>query len=580
MLLTRLPLRYVATSLLASACLMPGVASAQSIVPTRDELTRDQPAPTLRRPTLNVVGGIERSPCPLGDPRYADVKVTIREVKFNNLKGATAEELAPAWTNFVGTEQPVAVLCEVRDATATILRNKGYLAAVQVPTQRIENGVVTMETLFARVTTVRARGETGGAEAKLAAYLNKLTEDEVFDRYRAERYLLLARDLPGYNIQLTLRPAGTGPGELIGEVSVLREPFTLDATIQNLAARTTGRWGGQIAANIYGLTGLGDATSLSLYSTADHKEQKILQAAHSFRPGSEGLTIDGLFTYAWTRPDINAAPGTPELRARTLFASLGARFPLVRRQNHNLWLGGGLDYVDQKVNFFGPLTRDRLRIAFLRASYDAIDLRSRRPQWRGAATIELRKGLNIFNASDPCPAIGCPLIGAGLSRADGKPTATLIRAAGNVELAVGKHFSLWISPRVQKSFAPLLSFEEYTAGNYTIGRGYDPAIIAGDSGAGVAVELRGPRIDPGKSGASSIQPYVFGDAAWVWNRGNGIGSGRDKVRSAGGGLRADLGGRFRIDGAVAFPFDRAPLRTSKGDPRLLLTLTTRLLPWR
>ena len=143
-------------------------------------------------------------------------------MRFNNLKGATPEELRPSWAPFANTTQPVAVLCEIRDAAATILRNKGYLAAVQVPTQRIENGVVTMETLFARITTVRARGQTGGAEAKLAAYLSKLTEDEYFDRNRAERYLLLARDLPGYNVQLTLKPAGTAPGELIGEVSVLR----------------------------------------------------------------------------------------------------------------------------------------------------------------------------------------------------------------------------------------------------------------------------------------------------------------------------------------------------------------------
>ena len=276
-------------------------ALAQSIAPTRDELTREQPtAPSLRRPTLNVVGGVERSPCPLADPRYADVKVTIRDVKFNNLKGATAEELAPSWAAYAGTEQPVAILCEVRDAAATILRSKGYLAAVQVPTQRIENGVVTMETLFARVTTVRARGETNGAEAKLAAYLSKLTEDEIFDRYRAERYLLLARDLPGYNVQLTLKPAGTGPGELIGEVSVLRQAFTVDATIQNLASKATGRWGGQIAASAFGLTGLGDVTTVSLYSTAQVKEQP------GRHPKAEGANLVCL---AWRALSVDPPPG-------------------------------------------------------------------------------------------------------------------------------------------------------------------------------------------------------------------------------------------------------------------------------
>ena len=323
---------------------------------------------------------------------------------------------------------------------------------------------------------------------------------------------------------------------------------------------------------------MGDVTTISLYSTAEVKEQQILQAAHSFRPGSEGLTIDGLFTYAWTKPDINAPDGTPELEARTLFASLGARYPLIRRQSHNLWFGGGLDLLNQKVDFFVPLTRDRLRVAFLRANWDAVDLKSRRPAWKGAATIELRRGLGIFGASERCPNDVCPLPGAGLSRSDGRPKAMVLRAAGNAEFAVGNHFSLSLSPRVQKAFSPVLSFEEFTAGNYTIGRGYDPAYIAGDGGAGMAVELKGPRIDPTKRGTASLQPYVFGDAAWVWNRFPG--GEDDHLKSVGGGVRADLNNQFRLDAAVAVPLNRAGLTNRRGEPRLLLTLTSRLLPWR
>ena len=564
---TRFYSRSVLGALVAAAA-MPRVADAQSVAPTRDELTRDRPAEAPRRPTLNVIGGIERSPCPLADPRYADVSVTLTEVRFNNLKGATPEELRPSWAAYVGRPQPVAVLCEVRDAAATILRGKGYLAAVQVPTQRIENGVVTMETLFARVVTVRARGQTGGAEAKLAGYLEKLTEDDIFDRNRAERYLLLARDLPGYNVQLTLRPAGTVPGELIGEVSVIRTAFTLDATVQNLAARQTGRWGGQVTASVYGLTGLGDVTSASFYSTVDFKEQQIASLSHSFRPGSEGLTVDALFTYAWTEPDIDAGDAVPDLEARTLFASLGVRYPLVRRQNHNLWLGGGFDFVNQKVDFFEPLSRDRLRIGFLRANWDAIDLRSRRPRWRAAATVELRRGFDILDASDRCPTLGCPIDTPGLSRFDGRPTATLIRAAGSAEIAAGNNFSLAVAPRLQKAFS----------GNYTIGRGYEPAILGGEGGAGAALELRGPRKTLGQTNRIAIQPYLFGDAIWVWNHNDGRGA--ERVTSAGGGVRGDFGGRFALDAALAFPLERAGLQTERGDARLLVTLTSRLIPWR
>jgi hemolysin activation/secretion protein len=518
---------------------------------------------------LNVVGEIERSPCPLADPRYADIKVTISDVQFNNLKGASPEEMRAAWSPFAGTEQPVAVLCEIRDAAATILRDKGYLAAVQVPTQRIENGVVRMETLYARITTVRARGQTDGAEEKLAAYLGKLTQDEYFDRNKAERYLLLARDIPGYNVQLTLKPAGTGPGELVGEVSVLRRRYSLDATVQNLAAEETGRWGAQLRGQLYGLTGLGDVTTLGFYSTIDFKEQKILQASHSFRPGSEGLVIDGQFTYAWTKPDLHAGDETPDLKAKTLFWTIGARYPLKRTQSSNLWVGGGFDFVDQKVHFFEPLSRDKLRVLWLRADWDAIDLTSRRPAWKANAQIELRKGLDIFDASDSDDAVGP-------SRADGDATATVLRATAQGELALGRDFAVAAAPRAQIAFAPLLSFEEFTAGNYTVGRGYDPGVLSGESGVGLTVELRGPRITPTSRSRLSLQPYVFGDAAWVWNKNDGMGA--DHLKSAGGGVRAELSDRFRFDGTIAVPLEKTGFENRKGDVRVLVTLTSRILP--
>ncbi len=557
---------------------VPAAGGAQSIAPTRDELTRDQPPVPQRRPNLNIVGGIERSACPLAEPQYADIKVTIQTVEFDHLKGATQAELRPAWASYAGSPQPVAVLCEIRDGAATILRNKGYLAAVQVPTQRIDNGIVHMETLFARVVTVRARGQTGGAEAKLAGYLSKLTDDEIFDRFRAERYLLLARDLPGYNVQLTLKPSGTGPGELIGEVSVVRLPFTADAMIQNLASKQTGRWGGQLRFQAYGLTGLGDVTSASIYSTAQVREQQIVQLSHSFRPGSEGLVVDGLFTYAWTQPDLNSPTVVPDLKARTLYASLGTRYPLVRRQSHNLWIGGGLDFLNQDVEFFGPQSRDRLRIGFLRASWDAVDLRSRRPKWRASVTAELRHGFDLFNASKRCPTGGCAIGVIGPSRADGDPKATVVRVSADTELAVGKDFSLALSPRAQLAFSPLFAFEEFTAGSYTVGRGYDPAVLTGDSGAGLSAELRGPRIIPSNIDSVSIQPFVFGDAAWVWNKRTP--GDPQHLKSAGGGIRASFGDRFRIEGTLAEPLERAGLTNKRGGTRFLVTLTSRLLPWR
>lgn len=557
---------------------VPASPLAAQTAPSRDELRGVTQAETPAAPRLDIAGGIERSPCPLADPQYRDNTVTIAEARFNNLKGASLVELEPAWKPFAGSPQPVAVLCEIRDAAATILRNRGYLAAVQVPTQRIEGGLVQFEVLYARVTAIRARGETQGAEGKLRDYLEKLTEGEIFNRFEAERYLLLARDLPGYNVQLTLRPAGESPGDLIGEVTVLRQPYTVDATVQNYAASATGPWGGQLRASLFGLTGRGDATTLSVYSTSDFEEQQIVQAAHEFRPGAEGLVIAGQITYAWTRPDLGGA-ATPNatLRAETLFAGLSAEYPLQRSQGSSVWLGGGFDFIDQDVELIVPISRDRLRVLWAQLRFDAVDLKRRLPRWRAGGEIELRQGLAMLGATDGCLGAACPASFVAPSRFDGRAGATVIRTALAGEVALGDSLAFAFEPRAQYAFRPVLAFEEFTTGNYTVGRGYDPGALTGDAGVGLKTELRGPRVPVGNGGGFQFQPYAFYDSARVWNRGV---AGSATLYSVGGGLRAVISDRLNFDAALAVPLKDAGILGQKGDARFLLTLTARLLPWR
>lgn len=538
-------------------------------VPTRDDIRGVTRPGAAANPTLSVDGGIERSPCPLADPQYADIKVTLGKVTFAGLKEIDASELAGTWTPFAGTAQPIAVLCEIRDAAGTMLRNRGYLAAVQVPTQQIENGEVRMEVIYARITAVRARGETQGAERKLEQYLGALSADEVFNVNRAERYLLLARDLPGYNVQLTLRPAGTGPGDLIGEVSVLREAYAVDLTLQNLSSEATGRFGGQIRAQAFGLTGMGDVTTLAYYATSDFSEQHLVQGAHEFRPGRSGLIVGGQLTYAWTKPDVAGLPAGVSIDARTLYASLSARYPIKRAQAQNVWLAGGFDLVNQDVDFNVPLSRDKVRVAWARLDMDGVDVSRGRPAWRYASSLELRQGLAILDATRSCPT-------CMTSRSDGSPTATVVRWQGEYERALGK-VSFLIAPRAQYAFKPLLSFEEFSAGNFTVGRGYDPGELIGDSAVGTMAEVRGPRLPVAQSRDIRVQPFVYFDAAWVWNKDK---PGSQRLTSVGGGIRSEVGARFRLEATLAVPLEKVGFQTRRSDPRFLVTLTTRLLPWR
>lgn len=560
--------------------------------PTREEVERPRPPPGDQAPARLVVeGGITRSPCPLADPAYAGIEFTLSDVVFQDLKGLDPAELAPAWKPYAGTRIKLAAICEIRDTAAALLRDAGYIAAIEIPEQRIAGGTIRFDVLMAKIVSVRVRGDAGRSEPIIARYLAKLTRQEVFNRREAERYLLLAGDLPGFDVRLTLKSAGGARGEVVGEVTVARRPGQIDLNVQDYGSHELGRWGVLARGQAFGLTGLGDRTTLALFTTSDFSEQQNLQAGHEMRIGGEGLTLSGDLVLSWAKPAIGQ-PGI-RLSAKTLLATIAARYPFVRSQSENFWGAAGIDLVDQRVRFNGlPLSSDKLRIAFVRLEADATDRPSivraggfsaAEPRWRIGARLEARQGLGIIGASSGCgPALARCLAPGAVppSRLEGDPTAALLRAEAYGEFRPIPIIAFSLGARAQRSGNPLFAFEEFSAGNYTIGRGYDPGTLLGDSGFGVQAEFRVGSIVPRTPRSVAVQPYVFLDAAWVSNQDQLLAvSGRDRLTSVGAGVRAAIGDQARLDVALAVPLTRAGLQTERGNPRLLISLTTALWPW-
>lgn len=578
--------------MIASAAVIATPAAAQSapsIPPTREEVQRPEPQPPAEqvRPRLEIEGGIERAPCALDNPEFATIRFTLRDVQFDDLRGLTAADLRSSYEGLVGTEQPVSVLCEIRDRAATILRRAGYIAAVEVPEQRIADGNVRFKVLMAKLVQVRVRGDAGRAEQTIAGYLDHLTRQPVFNRYDAERYLLLASDLPGYNVRLTLRPAGTAPGEVVGDVTVLRTTAWVDANIQNYGSRSLGRWGGLVRAQLFGLTGLGDRTTATLFTTSDFKEQQTVQLGHDFRVGPEGLQVSGTFTYAWARPSFC---DDSDVLARTMFATAEVGYPFVRRQSHTIRGAIGLDVVNQNVEIDDAhVSRDRLRVGFVRFNADAVSLDFSRkglslaePLWRGSAVLELREGLDILGASDRCGLAGAGCFGPGEvppSRADADATASVIRGSLYGEYRPIEKLTFALGFRGQYATVPLLSFEQFSAGNYTIGRGYDPGSLLGDRGFGLQAEIRMGSLVPRTRRSLAAEPYLFFDYAKISNKGQlAIADGSRDLSSVGAGVRATWD-RFRIDAVLAVPMQKVGFFDERPSPRFLISLTSRLWPW-
>ena len=139
------------------AAALPAAAWAQATpqIPTREEIQQPTLAP-VTPPNEQVVSAddsIERAPCPLANPEFANVRLTLRAVEFSSVEGIDAAMLASSWSDRVGQDLPISVVCDIRDRAATILRSNGYLAAVRVPPQTIGDGVVRLDILAARMST-------------------------------------------------------------------------------------------------------------------------------------------------------------------------------------------------------------------------------------------------------------------------------------------------------------------------------------------------------------------------------------------------------------------------------------------
>jgi hemolysin activation/secretion protein len=138
---------------------------------------------------------------------------------------------------------------------------------------------------------------------------------------------------------------------------------------------------------------------------------------------------------------------------------------------------------------------------------------------------------------------------------------------------------LALGARLQYAAKPLLSFEEFSAGNYTVGRGYDPGSLLGDRGYGTQAEVRIGSRTPRGPHRAAVEGYGFWDHAWVHNLDKlFVVAGSDHLNSVGAGARVNFD-RFALDAALAVPLTRIGVDNRRPGARFLISLTTRLWPW-
>ena len=560
-----------ATACLGAALLAASQAAAQVALPSRQELDPANAAPIAAAPRGDLFKGVEAGSCAF---RGSPIKVTLKAVTF---QGATAENgggalavsdqaLASTYAEFIGREAPLSVVCDIRDRAAALYLRRGVLASVVIPEQRIAEGKLTLTVVEARIASVNYHGDAGPAQKQVVRFLDHLRGMAPFDLDVAQRYLLLASDVPGARIQSVLKPSPIGQGALDLDITIARDAVDGSVVAQNYGSKSVGRDLTLARLDLNGFTSLGERTSILGYGTLSSDEQRVIQVAERFYLGGDGLVADLSGSWAWTRPGDTLKP--LDLEGESFAGGVRLTYPLMRHRRHNLNIGVGLDWIDQKVEFGGGaavLTDDHLRVFFLRLDghYAPAGLAAHSVAMTGM--FEVRQGVHNLGASRYGDLQA--------SRFLAKPDATVTRAEGEIggRLAgpvIGKLAVAW-----QHTDDPLLSYEEYGVGNLTIGRGYDPSVASGDRALSATFELSTTPLSL-NGGRAAWRPYAFYDVAELTNL--GVGAGKLDLASAGIGVRAQVTSRVALDLTWAKPFD-SPFGTGDEPPsRVLISLSAAL----
>lgn len=562
-------LRVFAALLGAVSVAASSRAQAPAPPPAAAGLTASElnPGARLPRPAprdADIFAPEPPGPCPLAG---SDVQVTLRTVTFRGATALSAADLAPAYTEYVGVPRPVAVICTIRDRAARALFDQGVLARVEIPEQRISDGALVLEVIEAKVVNVRVRGDIGPAQGAVERYVEKLRGMSPFDMRKAQRYILLASDIPGVRVRAAIRPSVSAErGAVDVDVSVTRDALDVVGGVQNTGSKTVGRWGGLVRADLQSQTQYGERSSLVGFRTLEANEQWVVQALEEARFGGDGLIGRASAVYGESRPG-GALKGLG-LVSRSAVGGLEAAYPLVRLRRTNLNLAGGVELVDQKTSLAGAgrLSTDKLRIGYVRADGDWRTWALGRPvQFDGALT--LRRGVSGLGASKA----GSPLLSRGLAQ----PDAWLVRGSGGLETVLTDRLSAVIRVQGQYTDKALFAYEQLTLGNLSIGRGYDPAAVLGDSGVSAGFELRHGAFQPHPK--IQAAPFVFYDVGYVHNNNNapalsGLPDGRT-LQSVGAGVNMRVAGRANLALTYAHPLDSVAPGFKRAGDRFLVRLT-------
>jgi len=452
------------------------------------------------------------------------------------IKGSTIyskQELEWLFKGYLGKKVSIQDLQNLADAITVKYRNDGYISSKAIiPPQRIneKQGVVIIQVVEGVISEVAISGYADGADGILLGYGEQLKKKRPVRIQDIERYVLLANDLPGFDVKAILTPSQTVVGGTKLTFATATKKADVSVSYDNRGTRYLGPNEATASLTINNITQAGDRVTLRTLDTTSNDELRYEQLTYDRPLGDNGMLLSLTGSYTKTYPGFTLKD--LDLEGTSKYFSAGVSYPWLRTRRTNVYTDLLFDYLNGDTDFTtGEIFNDKIRSLRVRGYVDHLD----NAKGFNSASLQLSKGLSILGASE---------IGQSdpLSRPNGEPDYTKVNLDLSRLQQFNETFALLAALSGQYSFnEQLLSAEEFGFGGSIFGRGYDPYEISGDEGMAGKLEFE-INTFPGYSVLKYIQYYVFYDIGVVWNVGDTL----DQPERA-SGTSTGAGGRVQFN---------------------------------
>jgi len=489
----------------------------------------------------------------------SDVRISISEVRITGntvfseaqLLALIAPALAPEAGSGSARQLSFAELEALADQITAYYREQGYLLArAYLPLQDVRAGQLEIAVLEGRVSRINWSNDSRHSDAALDGRLDEVTIDAPLYNPTLERSLLLLSDLPGSEVQATVRPGvSVGTSELDIALKDRKGLFAGNVSVDNEGNPYSGEYRLGAGLTLNSPLRLGDSLNVNLLGGG--RDYQYGRLAWQVPLGQRGLAVGLAASSMNYRLGQEFAPldahGTAQI------ASAYALYPLQRSRFSNVSVQLAFDYkkLDDRIDVLSSSVNRTLGVwqsGLSGSRYDSLG-------GGGLSTWSLNAVAGNLSLDSAAQAIDAATV-----RTEGSYSKGMAQFSRTQRLA--DDWNLYAQIGGQVAQKNLDSSEKYALGGSAAVRAYPQGEAPVDDGWLGTLELR-------YSPAPSWQASVFSDAAQgrlQHDPVNGAGNQR-RLSGAGLGLSYAETAGLVVQATLAWRTGEAPTADTDRSPR-------------